>query len=75
MRKEPGTKMLTEKQRLEFRLLMKAYMQQIAANPGEQNTIIAGLFALELWIDQQIDRAVADYANKVLSLNSKLKIT
>jgi hypothetical protein len=66
---------LSVKQQLEFRKLMAEYLTELGRCPGEQHVAIAGMLMLETWVDVQIELAVRAAENKILSLNSKLKIT
>ena len=71
----PKVKRLTDADRVQLQIMMRSYVVGCLKNPNDQDLLIGGFFAIEHWIDEKIDQAVLGNNSKILSLNSKLKIT
>lgn len=61
--------------RLEFGRLMSAFLETAAKYGNDQHTIISGCMAFEAWIDNLVERKINAAVSKIITPNSKLRLT
>ena len=62
---------MNEKDRIEFRKMLAAYMDMCSKSGNDQHAVLAGVVAMEAWIDQLVGREVG----KLVRQSSKLRLS
>lgn len=61
--------------RLEFGRLMSAFLETCAKYGNDQHTVISGCMAFEAWIDNLVDREINSAVSRIITPDSKLRLT